>query len=98
MEKLAEERAEKLAEERAEKLAEEMKEKMKEEINEEKQRTVEKTKREAQESANQAIVKMAVSMGARYGCDLPGQLSMIAEALNIGTEEAGQLHRVYSNV
>ncbi len=97
-EKLAEERAEKLAEERAEKLAEEMKEKMKEEINEEKQRTVEKTKREAQESANQAIVKMAVSMGARYGCDLPGQLSMIAEALNIGTEEAGQLHRVYSNV
>lgn len=71
---------------------------MKEEINEEKQRTVEKTKREAQESANQAIVKMAVSMGARYGCDLPGQLSMIAEALNIGTEEAGQLHRVYSNV
>ena len=58
-------------------------------------RKLEESKKKASE-AERAVVSLTVNMGKYSGLDIQGQISMIAEQLKIGTEEAGELYRVYS--
>ena len=91
----------KKAEERVEqfkKKAEEEKRKAEEEKRkaEEEKRKAEIAEKRAEEAEKQAAVHATVHIGRRSGLDLEKQISMIAELLRVGQEEAREIYRVYS--
>ncbi len=84
------EESEKKAEE-SEKKAEESEKKA-----EEFKKKAEESQKRAAEAERQAAVYVTARIGKRNGLDFEEQISMIAEQLSIGTEEARELYQVYS--
>lgn len=58
--------------------------------------SVKKAEERAAEAEKQAAVYVTVNLGRKNGLDLENQISMIAEQLRVGQEEAREIYRAYS--